>query len=119
MIFRALGFWALLTLLASCGESEAYKMGQQWCECHNSLAPIASAMQKEKETEKRSEMVRQFIEKSEKVVDCMGGEQKLLRLQEEVKNKDKFQKQYDAARQQHCADLVKLLRKKATEEMTD
>ena len=99
--------------ISSCssGYSQAEELGQKWCTCNESMARFYHEMNASESQEKKDELAIKIVSEQAEVLKCMGGEEKLKRLNNQFSGTN-FQKIYDKSRQTKCPESVKLLSKK-------
>lgn len=112
LICNCLFFTIVLTIVScSSAYSEAKEMGLQWCKCNESMDSLYMALYSIDKQQNKDEISVKILAEQTKVIECMGGEEKLRQLNEKFSG-TAFQKFYDQARVENCSDRVKLLSKK-------
>ena len=100
--------------LYSCTADKAAEMGKKWCECNSEMGKLFSeykTAQKSDNQEKTREIAALVLKEQANVLECLGGEKALLKINEE-NNDLNFQKRYDKSRKKYCQELVKELNTK-------
>ncbi len=100
--------------LYSCTADKASEMGKKWCECNSEMGKLFGnylSAQKSDNQEKMTEFAALVLKEQSTVLECLGGEKALLKINGE-NNDPNFQKRYDKSREKYCPELVKLLNTK-------
>jgi len=105
-------FIAIAFLFNACSQDYyiAREMGIKWCDCNKSMDNLYSELNTTDNQEIKDKISVNILTEQAKVLECMGGEEKLRQLNEKFSGTG-FQKHYDKTRLHNCPDRVKLLSK--------
>jgi hypothetical protein len=100
-------------LFVACAEKEkpGIRLAKQWCDCNKPIVPLQYNLQQATTSGQRQSILDSMRLLTAKVMQCMGGESEIVKLDQEMTDseKDEFNKTFRRVREETCPEVFQAI----------